>query len=79
MIGAKGSVYNWAVVVRENGKVTVRPINGTEHEAITYKNIDNVPKAISDKVKMLMWTPIDGRSEYTELGIRIGTNLYWIM
>jgi len=72
-------VYNWVVFIRDNGKVIVKPIGGSKHTKITYKHIDNVPKDIGDKVKILMWTPIDGRSEYQDLGIRIGANLYWIM
>ena len=72
-------MYNWIVYIRDNGKVTIKPIGASKHSKITYNHLDNVPKDIGDKVKLLMWTPIDGRSEYKDLGMRIGTNLYWVM
>ena len=73
-------MYNWAVSIKNDGTVLVASIGATGwSNAGAYKNLEEVPKDIRDKVKLLMWTPIDGRSEYQDLGIRIGTTLYWVM
>lgn len=52
---------------------------GNKSKTTYYKNIDDMPDDIRDKVKQLMWTSKDDQSITEDLGVRIGENIFWII
>ncbi len=78
--GEIGSVFNWFVRVGTDDGFLVRPMEGAAFTCnkIAYKTLDDVPKEIGDKVKFLMWTPVDGRTIYEGFGMRIGPSVFYL-
>ncbi len=78
--GETGSVFNWFVRVSGDTIFVASSIGGIKksRKRTKYKTLDDLPTEIGDKVKFLMWTPVDGRTIYEGFGMRIGPSVFYL-
>ncbi len=74
------AVFNWFVRVGDLSFLVRELEVGLCRRSSTniYKTLDDIPKEIGDKVKFLMWTPVDGRTIYEGFGMRIGPSVFYL-
>lgn len=82
MEGKTGMLFKYLVTRNNDGTIDVDDIPSdttiSRIDSIKYTE-ETLPKSISDKMKMLMWTPEETNGGLDEVGIRVGERMFWIV
>lgn len=77
-----GMLFKYLVTRNNDGTIDVDDIPSdtaiSRIDSIKYTE-ETLPKSISDKMKMLMWTPEETNGGLDEVGIRVGERMFWIV
>lgn len=78
--GTEDDMFSCVVYKFDKGKYKVEYTNaGNIEKGVYYKRVDDLPVAIRDKIKQLMWVNPDDQTMNETLGIRIGEHIFWVV